>query len=90
MTGQTASTDFPTQSPYQTQVSGIDIFVMKLSAPGKSLVYSTYLGGGRADWGQGVALDCLDFAYVLGATGSYDFRTENPYQIFQGEKDALL
>ena len=50
--GHTASTDFPTTSgAYQTSnkggSSGYDLFVTKLATDGKSLIYSTYLGGQR-------------------------------------------
>jgi hypothetical protein len=34
------------------------------------LVYSTYLGGGAADIGRGIAVDTLDNAYVTGETAS--------------------
>jgi len=55
--GTTRSTDFPTQNPYQTDQTDWDAFVTKLSASGSSLVYSTYLGGSGADYGEGIAVD---------------------------------
>lgn len=45
VTGTTSSTDFPTQSPFQTDQPGQDAFVTRLSTLGNGLVYSTYLGG---------------------------------------------
>jgi hypothetical protein len=42
-----------------------DAFLMRLSAAGSALDYSTYLGGGEA---RGIALDGLGNAYVTGRT----------------------
>jgi hypothetical protein len=56
---------------------GSTVFVTKLNATGKALVYSTYLGGsgsgGGGDFGYGIALDSQNHAYVTGATYSTDF-----------------
>ena len=49
-------------------------FVTKISADGKSLVYSTYLhGGGGQESGESVVADAAGDAYILGATSSNDF-----------------
>ncbi len=80
VTGRTGSTDFPTQNPYQGDQGGDDVFVTKLSPDGQSLIYSTYLGGGGADIGYGIAVDSSGNAYVTGWTESTDFPTQNPYQ----------
>jgi Beta-propeller repeat len=46
VTGDTASTDFPTENPFQSTLSGTqDAFVTKVNSTGSGLVYSTYLGG---------------------------------------------
>src|SRR5262249_49576029 len=50
-------------------------FVMKLSADGSSLIYSTYLHGGGGDDARGIAVDSTGNAYVTGITGSTDFPT---------------
>jgi PKD repeat protein len=79
--GSTASTDFPTLNPYQgTNRGGWDVFVVKLSSSGGSLVYSTYLGGSNSDGVSGIDVDASGAAYVAGSTGSTDFPTLNPYQ----------
>lgn len=56
------------------------------------LVYSTYLGGDKADGGTGIAVDNADNAYVTGATGSADFPIVNPVQsVFGGgETDVIV
>ena len=83
LTGQTESTDFPTQNPYQMDQPGLDAFVTRLSPTGNSLLYSTYLGGNGNDSAWGIALDGLGSAYVTGQTDSTDFPTQNPYQTDQ-------
>jgi hypothetical protein len=49
--------------------------VTKLAADGKSLVYSTYLGGAANDGGYGIAVDAGGNAYVGGYTYSANFPT---------------
>jgi hypothetical protein len=75
--GSTSSADFPTTpGAFDTTWNGVtDAFVTKLSASGAALGYSTYLGGGDADGGNGVAVDGAGSAYVTGYTDSADFPT---------------
>ena len=82
VTGFTISSNFPTHNPYQGGYGGgsTDAFVTKSSSDGKTLVYSTYLGGNGRDGGNGIAVDSSDNAYVTGYTDSSDFPTHNPYQ----------
>jgi len=78
LTGSTSSTNFPLQSPFQSQLAGSnDAFVTVLSGtPGLSM--STYLGGGGAEdsgalgYGQ-IVLDASANVYVVGYTASTDF-----------------
>jgi hypothetical protein len=73
VTGSSGSS-FPTTlgASQTTYGGGSDAFVAKLSADGSSLVYSTYLGGGGFDRGQGIAVDSAGNAYVIGFTnGSF-------------------
>lgn len=77
VTGTTASTDFPTTNGvYQAQNGGAgNAFVAKLTPDGRSLAFSTYLGGSGYDSAQAIALDSLDSVYIAGFTQSPDFPT---------------
>lgn len=55
------------------------------------LSYSTYLGGGGADSGNGIAVDGAGSAYISGATASTNFPTVNPLQPgLGGQTDAFV
>ena len=90
--GQTWSSDFPTVVPYDDTFNGNrDVIVAKLSSSGDSLIYSTFLGGGALDLGWRIAVDGEGCAYVVGATQSSDFPTENPYDAsLDGYEDAFV
>jgi hypothetical protein len=80
VTGNTESTDFPMQNPYDGSYNGgNDVFVTKLSAAGNGLVYSTYLGGGAYEGGFSIAVDGSGCACVTGNSLSSDFPMQNPY-----------
>jgi len=81
VTGQTISTNFPTQNPLQPTLGGSDdAFVTKYNPTGSAYVYSTYLGGSDADVGLGIAVDSSGSAYITGQTSSTNFPTKNPLQ----------
>ena len=100
VTGYTTSTDFPTiapaggttTTPFQQIYGGnTDAFVFQLSTLGTNLVYSSYLGGAGADFGQGIAVDSSGNAYVGGTTQSTNFPVVNAYQsINNGGQDAFV
>jgi hypothetical protein len=90
--GETGSTNFPTQRAYQPNLTTTDAFVTKFNPDNGgavTLAYSTYLGGGGADLGLGVAVDPTGAAYVVGETTSTDFPTQDPFQTDQAAKDAF-
>ncbi len=70
ITGSTTSTDFPTQNPLQSKAGGEDVFVMKLDPTGKTLIYSTYLGGTRDENGSAIVTDSAGNAIVGGVSMS--------------------
>jgi hypothetical protein len=75
VTGVTYSSDFPTTSgAFDTLYNATgDAFVAKLSEDGTSLVYSTFLGGGHDEEGNGIVVDAEGQAYVAGYTWSAGF-----------------
>jgi hypothetical protein len=92
VSGQTLSTDFPVKNAYQAKLRGkSDIFVAKLSASGKSLLYSTYLGGSGGESNYGIAVDGGKAAYVAGYTSSSDYPLQHPLQsVLNGDYDACV
>jgi len=91
--GRTNSSNFPTQSPYQSTLKGgFDIFVTKFKPLGAGLVYSTYLGGLSQDYGFAIAVDSKGGAYVTGQTTSNDFpTTTGAYQTsFGGNQNVFV
>jgi glucose/arabinose dehydrogenase/photosystem II stability/assembly factor-like uncharacterized protein len=61
-----------------------DAFLASLSADGSSVLYSTFLGGGGDDYGNGVAVDTQGNAYVTGWTNSIGFPTVDAFQARSG------
>jgi hypothetical protein len=93
VTGQTASTNFPTVAgAYSTTNAGsTDVFVSKISPNGSSLVYSTYVGGPGGDSGNAIAVDASGNAYVTGGAHSGFPTTSGAYRtIFGGQVDAFV
>jgi len=92
--GVTSSFDFPVRSAVQRVFRGsTDAFVTRLSANGRSLVYSTFLGGQKDDQAQGVALlpPALTTAFVTGITNSFDFPIRSAFQpSIRGGNDVFV
>jgi len=89
VTGLTYSSDFPTFNPIQasnntTSAGGRTAFLAGLNTTGAGFVYSTYLGGSKADEGNGIAVGSGGNAYLCGYTYSPDFPTVNPIQATNG------
>jgi hypothetical protein len=55
------------------------------------LVFSTHLGGGTGDGGQGITVDAKGNVYVTGDTGSADFPVAKPFQrALHGKTDVFV
>jgi uncharacterized protein (TIGR03437 family) len=75
--GATESPNFPvTEGAFQSTLHGFpDVFIAKINSSGSGLLYSTFLGGSRENYGFALALDSDGNAYVTGITSSDDFPT---------------
>ena len=100
ITGYTESNNFPTANAVQASYTGgtcgpspcPDAFITEVNSQGTALVYSTYLGGSMANWGNGIALDSdtPPNAYVVGTTTSTDFPAiALAYQGYPGNTTGL-
>ena len=91
--GETNSTNFPTENPYQSSNAGsYEGFIGKLSTSGSELIYSTYLGGSGVERIKGIFVENV-VPYVCGDTYSDNFPTERPYQssiASVGSSDAFI
>jgi hypothetical protein len=77
VTGLTASTVFPGVSGSSIQPAlgdgSQDAFVTKINPGGTGIAYSTFLGGGDFNAGNGIAVDGAGNAYVTGFTDGTSF-----------------
>lgn len=91
VTGKTASPNFPLLKPLQVAIGGNkDAFALRLNQAGSGLDYSSFLGGGGDDVGEGIAVDTAGNAYLTGWTGSVAFPTANPLQPRAGSWEAFV
>ena len=94
VTGATSSADFPTTTgAYDTHYNGYsDVFVAKVTDNGKTLAWSTYLGGSGSDSGMVVGLDANDNPILAGTTDSTDLPISDDAldDTYNGESDVLL
>jgi len=75
--GSTSSSDFPVTAgswrhSFRAQE---EAFVLKLDPTGKTLVYSTFLGGGGSNRATGLRIDQSGNCHITGYTNSVDFPT---------------
>jgi len=90
--GATQSTDFPvTPGAVQAAFKGEqDGFLTKLNPEGSATVFSTYLGGAKADSATGVAVDASGNSYVVGSTRSPDFPIVDAFQAAHAGNDEVF
>jgi len=76
ITGWTNSIDYPVKSSFQPEASGgIEAIVSKISKDGQQLMYSSFIGGGKNDYGMDIVVGADYYAYICGYTNSSDFPT---------------
>jgi hypothetical protein len=90
VTGYTHSRNFPVKAALQPKYGGgscgsqrrdcDDAFVTVLAADGRSLEWSTYLGGGGDDLGYGLDVAADGTVVVAGSSASTDFPTHEAWQ----------
>ena len=82
VTGVTSSRDFPVVDAPQPKFGGgtQDAFAAKISADGKRLIYSTFLGGSGEEWGYAVAPDLNGDLIAVGQTTSINFPVKDAIQ----------
>ncbi|HEY1265372.1 MAG TPA: SBBP repeat-containing protein [Terriglobales bacterium] len=97
LTGTTASGDFNLSNPISGQGSfrggATDAFVARLDTTTATspVHFSSYLGGGGADHGTGIAVDASGASYVTGDTTSGNFPLQNAAQTgLNGSSDAFV
>lgn len=96
VTGWTNGTAFPVLNAYQASITNAwdDPVVTRFSSSGSSLLFSTYLGGGRTDNATAIALEAGGEVLVAGWTessGGLSFPTVNSYQsTLAGRYDAFV
>jgi hypothetical protein len=103
LTGQTQSSDFPVSNAARRVFGGgtcqsfttsrpcKDAFVVKIDAQGSALQYATYIGGSSDDQGNGIAVDVLHNAWIIGSTSSPDFPIASALQSrLVGPSDAFI
>lgn len=79
--GATASNDFPVVGGAQPLFNGgVEGFVTRVAPDGRSLLSSTFVGGGDLDGCSGVAIDSAGAVYVTGATSSPNLPVVNALQ----------
>jgi len=95
VTGYTSGSGFPGPPTVLTAGGvggGTDVFVVKLSATGTSLLYSVVLGGSFPDIADGIAVDASGNAYITGYTSSLNFPITPgaPQAILHGSTNAFV
>ncbi|HWQ65490.1 MAG TPA: PKD domain-containing protein [Methanospirillum sp.] len=106
VTGYTSSCDFPLLKPININApisyngtnchTSRDAFVTKITQTtgnNATIEFSTYLGGGRSDFGRGIAVDSEKDIYICGDTFSEDFPVMLPIQNggrLHGSNDAFV
>lgn len=77
-TGWTNSADFPYKSGWSKDYSGgYDSYIVKLDNSGSNLIFSSFLGGSKDDYGTDIDLTPDNNAIICGYTDSKNFPTNS-------------
>lgn len=95
LTGSVSSPDFPsTKGVFQRLLKGTsDGFLTKLSADGRSFIFSTFVGGSGGDFFLMPTVDAQGNIFIVGQTGSQDFPvTADSFQASYGggQSDGVM
>lgn len=93
VSGMTDSRNYPVSNAYQPYYGGgeYDSFYTKLSTDGKSLVFSSYLGGHYSDYYGDIVIDDEQHVFVAMNTSSSNLVGKNAYSnTFDGVEDIYL
>jgi gliding motility-associated-like protein len=94
ITANTSSEDFPVVNGFQTTYGGgtHDGIVAKLNPDLSSIIWSSYIGGSRADAVYGIKIITDSVSYITGGTMSANFPvTAGAYDVeFGGDIDGFL
>jgi hypothetical protein len=91
--GDTRSGFFPMKNAFQSEFRAIwdNAFVTRVSADGRTLLYSSYLGGTNREQLNRLTLDDFGNAYFVGNTQSIDFPTVGAMQArIAGSTDCFV
>ena len=91
MGGYTGSGFLPAVSAVQPGIKGVDdAFIVKFDPTGKTILYSTYLGGSLSDQLHGLAVDGSGNAIATGMTTSTDFPLVNQVESALGGTNSAF
>ncbi|MHA2459859.1 MAG: SBBP repeat-containing protein [Candidatus Thorarchaeota archaeon] len=78
VTGSTQSSDFPTESAYDSSYnSNDDCYIFRMANNGSTLIFSTYIGGSVVDCGRGIYVEESGDVIIAGYTNSANFPAVN-------------
>lgn len=88
----TRSTNFPTVTPSQAVLNGVqDAVLFKMNANLSSLLWSTFYGGSGIDTGNSLDVNSLNEVYLSGGTRSNNLNVPAGHStVFAGETDGYV
>jgi hypothetical protein len=75
----TSSVNFPLMHPFDSELNGYDVAVLKFDPSGTVLLYATYIGGSDYERAYEIGIGPRGCVFVAGRTNSYDFPMVNSF-----------